>query len=42
MLEERTGANDNTIRYERRVLQVPRNWHRQHHGRCEARMQAYP
>ena len=40
--EERTVGNDNTVRYERRVLQIPPDRHRHHYVRCKVRVHAYP
>ena len=40
--EERTVGNDNTVRFERRVLQIPPDRHRHHYVRCKVRVHAYP
>ena len=40
--EERTVGNDNTVRYERRILQIPPDRHRHHYVRCKVRVHAYP
>jgi hypothetical protein len=40
--EERTVANDNTVRYERRVLQIPADKHRHHYVKCKVKVHEYP
>ena len=40
--EERTVGNDNTVRYRRRVLQVPADRHRHHYVKCKVRVHEYP
>ena len=40
--EERTVGNDNTVRYERRVLQIPADRHRHHYVKCKVRVHEYP
>lgn len=40
--EERTVGNDNTVRYERRVLQIPADKHRHHYVKCKVRVHEYP
>lgn len=39
--EERTVGNDNTVRYERRVLQIPADRHRHHYVKCKVRVHEY-
>jgi transposase len=39
--EERTVGNDNTVRYARRVLQIPADRHRHHYVKCEVRVHEY-
>jgi transposase len=40
--EERVVGNDNTVRYERRVLQIPADRHRHHYVKCKVRVHEYP
>ena len=40
--EERTVGNDNTVRYERRVLQIPADKHRNHYVKCKVMVHEYP
>lgn len=40
--EERTVGNDNTVRYQRRILQIPADRHRHHYVRCKVRVHEYP
>ena len=40
--EERTVGNDNTVRYERRVLQIPADKHRNHYVKCKIMVHEYP
>ena len=40
--EERTVANDNTVRYKRRVLQLPADRHRRHYVKATVRVHEYP
>ena len=40
--EERTVSNDNTVRYKRRVLQLPADRHRRHYVKATVRVHAYP
>jgi len=35
-------GNDNTVRYERRVLQIPADKHRHHYVKCKVRVHEYP
>ena len=35
-------GNDNTVRYERRVLQIPAGRHRHHYVKCKVRVHEYP
>ena len=39
--EERTVGNDNTVRYERRVLQIPADKHRHHYVKCKVMVHEY-
>jgi transposase len=39
--EERTVGNDNTVRYERRVLQIPADKHRHHYVKTKVRVHEY-
>lgn len=39
--EERVVGNDNTVRYERRVLQIPADRHRHHYVKCKVRVHEY-
>jgi hypothetical protein len=40
--EERVVANDNTVRYEGRVLQIPAARHRRHFVKARVRVHEYP
>lgn len=40
--EERTVANDNTIRYKGRTLQIPEDSHRYHYVKVKVRVHEYP
>lgn len=40
--EERTVGHDNTVRYERRILQIPADRHRHHYVKCKVRVHEYP
>ena len=40
--EERTVANDNTVRYKGRVLQIPADRHRHHYVKARVRVHEYP
>ena len=40
--EARTVANDNTVRYGSRVLQIPAHNHRCHYVRAQVRVHEYP
>lgn len=40
--EERTISNDNTVRYKRRVLQLPADRHRRHYVKATVRVHEYP
>ena len=40
--EERTVANDNTVRYKGRVLQIPADRHRHHYIKARVRVHEYP
>ena len=40
--EERTVPNDNTVRYKRRLLQLPADRHRRHYVKATVRVHAYP
>lgn len=40
--EERTVGNDNTVRYERRILQIPADRHRHHYVKSKVRVHEYP
>lgn len=40
--QERTVGNDNTVRYEQRILQIPPDQHRHHYVKCKVRVHAYP
>lgn len=40
--EDRTVGNDNTVRYERRVLQIPADKHRHHYVKAKVRVHEYP
>jgi len=40
--EERTVGNDNTVRYKRRVLQIPEDRHRHHYVKARVRVHEYP
>ena len=40
--EERTVGNDNTVRHEGRVLQIPPSALRPHYVKCKVRVHAYP
>ena len=40
--EERVVAHDNTVRYERRVLQIPEQNHRRHFVKAKVRVHEYP
>lgn len=40
--EERVVGNDNTVRYERRSLQIPADRHRHHYVKCRVRVHDYP
>ena len=40
--EERLVAHDNTVRYERRVLQIPEQSHRRHFVKAKVRVHEYP
>ena len=40
--EERVVGNDNTVRYERRVLQIPADRHRHHYVKCRVKVHEYP
>lgn len=40
--EERQVGNDNTVRYQRRVLQIPADRHRRHYVKASVRVHEYP
>ena len=40
--EERTVANDNTVRYKGRILQIPADRHRHHYIKARVRVHEYP
>lgn len=40
--EERVVGNDNTVRYDGRVLQIPEHRHRRHFVKAKVRVHAYP
>ncbi len=40
--EDRTVGNDNTVRYKRRVLQIPEDRHRRHYVKAKVRVHEYP
>ena len=40
--EERVVGNDNTVRYARRILQIPADRHRYHSVKCKVRVHEYP
>ncbi len=40
--EERTVSNDNTVRYKRRLLQLPADRHRRHYVKAMVRVHEYP
>lgn len=40
--EERVVGNDNTVRYDRRVLQIPADKHRHHYVKCRVKVHEYP
>ncbi len=40
--EERTVGNDNCVRYEGRVLQIPEQAHRRHYVKAQVRVHEYP
>ena len=40
--EERTVSNDNTVRYKRRLLQLPADRHRRHYVKATVRVYEYP
>ena len=40
--EERTVSNDNTVRYKRRLLQLPPDRHRHHYVKARVRVHEYP
>ena len=40
--EERVVGNDNTVRYNNRVLQIPEDRHRHHYVKARVRVHAYP
>src|SRR5262249_15201228 len=40
--EERTVGNDNCVRYEGRVLQIPEQTHRRHYVKAKVRVHEYP
>ena len=40
--EERTVSNDNTVRYKRRLLQLPADRHRRHYVKVTVRVHEYP
>jgi hypothetical protein len=40
--EERVVANDNTVRYQGRSLQIPQDRHRYHYVKVTVRVHAYP
>ena len=40
--EERTVANDNTVRYKGRILQIPADRHRHHYVKARVRVHEYP
>jgi transposase len=40
--EERQVGNDNTVRYQRRVLQLPADRHRRHYVKASVRVHEYP
>ncbi len=40
--EERVVAHDNTVRHERRVLQIPEQNHRRHFVKAKIRVHEYP
>lgn len=40
--EERVVGKDNTVHYERRILQIPADRHRHHYVHCKVRVHEYP
>lgn len=40
--EERTVQNDNTVRYNTKILQIPADQHRHHYVKCKVRVHEYP
>ena len=40
--EDRTVANDNTVRYKRLALQIPADRHRRHYVKATVRVHEYP
>ncbi len=40
--EERVVGNDNTVRYNNRVLQIPEDRHRRHYVKARVRVHEYP
>jgi hypothetical protein len=40
--EERVVANDNTVRYKNRTLQIPADRHRHHYVKARVRVHEYP
>ena len=40
--EDRTVGNDNTVRYHRRILQIPEDHHRHHYVKAKVRVHEYP
>jgi transposase len=40
--ETRTVGNDNTVRYDKRILQIPQDTHRCHYVRASVRVHEYP
>ena len=40
--EERTVGNDNCVRYNRLILQLPKNRHRAHYMKAKVRVHHYP
>lgn len=40
--EDRTVGNDNTVRYNKRILQIPKNRHRHHYVKAKVRVHQYP
>ncbi len=40
--EDRVVGNDNTVRYKRRVLQIPEDRHRRHYVKASVRVHEYP